>query len=90
MMILKPHMRSSGKWLSEFLNLKESLHKCYFEDHREKIYAPKLFNTLSMWILIIGVQPTRAISEEIIKTPRKEHLIYLQHLSARDMSVCHS
>ncbi|KAH0925545.1 hypothetical protein HID58_017801 [Brassica napus] len=42
---LKRHMRSSGKWLSEFLDSKESLHKCYFEDHREKGYAPKLFDT---------------------------------------------
>ncbi|KAH0868421.1 hypothetical protein HID58_075443 [Brassica napus] len=48
-------MRSSGKWLSEFLDLKESLHKCYFEGHREKGYAPELFDTLSIWILIIGV-----------------------------------
>ncbi|CAF1822353.1 unnamed protein product [Brassica oleracea] len=42
---LKRHMRSSGKWLSEFLDSKESLHKCYFEGHREKGYAPKLFDT---------------------------------------------
>lgn len=39
------HMRSSGKWLSEFLDSKESLHKCYFEGHREKGFAPKLFDT---------------------------------------------
>ena len=38
-------MRSSGKWLSEFLDSKDSLHKCYFEGHREKGYAPKLFDT---------------------------------------------
>ncbi|KAJ0240183.1 Beta-glucosidase 33 [Hirschfeldia incana] len=42
---LKRHMRSSGKWLSEFLDSKESLHKCYFEGHRVKGYAPKLFDT---------------------------------------------
>ncbi|KAL0671071.1 hypothetical protein Bca4012_033775 [Brassica carinata] len=39
---MKRYMRSSGKWLSEFLDSKESLHKCYFEGHREKGYAPKL------------------------------------------------
>ncbi|KAL1221805.1 Beta-glucosidase 33 [Cardamine amara subsp. amara] len=42
---MKRYMRSSGKWLSEFLDSKESLHKCYFEGHREKGYAPKLFDT---------------------------------------------
>ncbi|KAH0883239.1 hypothetical protein HID58_059335 [Brassica napus] len=36
---------SSEKWLNEFLDSKESLHKCYFEGHREKGYAPKLFDT---------------------------------------------
>ncbi|KAF8108787.1 hypothetical protein N665_0104s0102 [Sinapis alba] len=39
---MKRYMRSSGKWLSEFLDSKETLHKCYFEGHREKGYAPKL------------------------------------------------
>ncbi|CAE6026083.1 unnamed protein product [Arabidopsis arenosa] len=38
------YIRSSGKWLSEFLDSKETLHKCYFEGHREKGYAPKLFD----------------------------------------------
>ncbi|CAN7010163.1 unnamed protein product [Brassica oleracea var. botrytis] len=36
---------SSKKWLNEFLDSKESLHKCSFEGHREKGYAPKLFDT---------------------------------------------
>ncbi|WZY70549.1 hypothetical protein YC2023_002789 [Brassica napus] len=35
-------MTHAGKWLSEFLDLKDSLHKCYFEGHHEKGYAPKL------------------------------------------------
>ncbi|KAH0942603.1 hypothetical protein HID58_002240 [Brassica napus] len=48
-------MTHAGKWLSEFLDLKDSLHKCYFEGHHEKGYAPKLFDTLNIWILIIGV-----------------------------------
>ncbi|VVB07357.1 unnamed protein product [Arabis nemorensis] len=38
------HIRSSGEWLRDFLDSKESLHKCYFESHREKGYAPKLFD----------------------------------------------
>ncbi|KAG5414930.1 hypothetical protein IGI04_002497, partial [Brassica rapa subsp. trilocularis] len=44
-----------GYKMSEFLDSKDSLHKCYFEGHREKGYAPKLFDTLNIWILIIGV-----------------------------------
>ncbi|CAH2059712.1 unnamed protein product [Thlaspi arvense] len=42
---MKRHMRSSGKWLSEFLDSKETLHKCYFHSHKGKGYAPKLFDT---------------------------------------------
>ncbi|CAN8315793.1 unnamed protein product [Cochlearia groenlandica] len=41
---MRRYMRSSGKWLSEFLDSKESLHKCYFEDHIEKGFPPKLFD----------------------------------------------
>ncbi|CAA7049474.1 unnamed protein product [Microthlaspi erraticum] len=39
---MKRHMRSSGKWLSEFLDSKETLSKCHFESYRSKGYAPKL------------------------------------------------
>lgn len=39
---MRRYMRSSGKWLSEFLDSKETLRKCHFESYRSKGYAPKL------------------------------------------------
>ncbi|KAH0840855.1 hypothetical protein HID58_092274 [Brassica napus] len=41
---LKRHMRSSGKWLSEFLDSKESP-QMLFKGHHEKGNASKLFGT---------------------------------------------
>ncbi|XP_010542993.1 PREDICTED: beta-glucosidase 33-like [Tarenaya hassleriana] len=41
---MKRHMRSSGEWLRKFLDTDMTISVCYFESHRAKGYAPKLFD----------------------------------------------